>query len=298
MKVRIGVGSAGASPTPEAFAELVSSIEELGFDSLWLSEVLTGPVLDPVVALSWAAASHPRLKVGTTMLLPGRNVVRLAKQLASLDVLSRGRLLVTLVPGLTYAPEREAIGGDPKRRGAFIDEALPLLRRLWAGETVSHDGAAGTFDGVKLWPLPVQQPLEVWLGGTAPAALERCGRLADGWLPSLCTPQEAAAGRVVIEEAAARAGRAISPEHFGVSIGYARGPIDPATARAMIARRPRSIELTPVGLPALRELIERFIAVGFSKFVVRPIAAPVSWRAELEALAPAVGGLQTPHVIA
>jgi len=268
-------------------------LDELGFDSLWLSEVLTGPVLDPVVGLSWAAARNPRLKLGTTMLLPGRNVLRLAKQLASLDVLSKGRLLVTLVPGLTYAPERDAIGVDPKQRGAVIDEALPLLRRLWAGETVSNDGVAGRFRDVKLSPLPVQEPLEVWLGGTVPAALERCGRLSDGWLPSLCTPEEAAAGRVVIEEAAARAGRSISGEHFGVSIGYAGAPIDPATARMMVARRPRALELTPVGLPALRKLVEQFIAVGFSKFVLRPVVAPTSWRAELEALATAVGDLQT-----
>src|SRR5499426_1463195 len=293
MKVRIGVGAAGASSNPDALAELVTGLDELGFDSLWLSEVLTGPVLDPVVGLAWAAASNPRLKVGTTMLLPGRNVLRLAKQLASLDVLCRGRLLVTLVPGLTYSPEREAIGGDPKRRGAFIDEALPLLRRLWAGETVSHDGVAGTLRDVKLSPLPVQRPLEVWLGGTVPAALERCGRLSDGWLPSQCTPEEAAAGRVVIEEAAAKAERSISPEHFGMSIGYARAPIDPATARVMAARRPRSLELTPVGLPAVRQLIERFIAVGSSKFVLRPVVPPASWREELETLAAAVGDLQT-----
>jgi probable F420-dependent oxidoreductase len=293
MKVRIGVGTGGAISSPDALAELVEGLDDLGFDSLWLSEVLTGPVLDPLVGLAWAGASNRRLKLGTTMLLPGRNVLRLAKQLASLDVLSRGRLLVTLVPGLTYAPEREAIGVEPKRRGAFIDEALPLLRRLWAGETVTHDGVAGSLRDVTLSPLPVQQPLEVWLGGTAPAALERCGRLSDGWLPSLCTPEEAAAGRLVIEQAAARAGRTISGEHFGMSIGYASAPIDPATARVMIARRPRSVELTPVGLPALRERIERFIAVGFSKFVVRPLAAPPSWRRELEALAAAVGDLQT-----
>ena len=293
MKIRIGVGAAGASATPAALSELVTAVDELGFDSLWLSEVLTGPVLDPVVGLAWAAASNPRVKLGTTMLLPGRNVLRLAKQLASLDVLCNGRLLVTLVPGLTYPPEREAIGVDPKRRGAFIDEALPLLRRLWAGETVSHEGATGSFRDVKLSPLPVQQPLEVWLGGTVPAALERCGRLSDGWLPSLCTPDEAAAGRVVIDEAAVRAGRSISREHFGMSIGYAREPIDPATARTMAARRPRALELTPVGLPALRLLLERFIAVGFSKFVLRPVAAPKSWRAELEALSAAVGDLQT-----
>jgi probable F420-dependent oxidoreductase len=293
MKIRIGVGAAGAAPTTEGLAELVAGLDELGFDSLWLSEVLTGPVLDPVVGLAWAAGSNPRLKLGTTMLLPGRHVLRLAKQLASLDLLSRGRLLVTLVPGLTYAPEREAIGVDPKQRGAVIDEALPLLRRLWAGETVSHDGPGGHLHEVRLSPRPVQQPLEVWLGGTAPAALERCGRLSDGWLPSQCTPEEAAAGRRVVEAAAARAGRSISPEHFGVSIGYASRPIDPATARALSARRPRALELTPVGWPALRALIERFIAVGFSKFVVRPVLTPASWRSELEALAGAVGDLQT-----
>jgi probable F420-dependent oxidoreductase len=293
MKIRIGVGAAGASSTPEALGELVTAIDELGFDSLWLSEVLTGPVLDPAVGLAWAAARNPRVKLGTTMLLPGRNVLRLAKQLASLDVLCRGRLLVTLVPGLTYPPEREAIGVEPKRRGAVIDEALPLLRRLWAGETVSHEGAVGTFHDVKLTPLPVQQPLEVWLGGNVPSALERCGRLSDGWLPSLCTPEEAAAGRVVIEEAAAKAGRSISGEHFGMSIGYARAPIDAATARVMAARRPRALDLTPVGLPALRQLIECFLAVGFSKFVVRPVVPPASWRAELDALASAVGDLQT-----
>jgi probable F420-dependent oxidoreductase len=287
------VGAGGASATTETLGELVGALDERGFDSLWLSEVLTGPVVDPVVGLAWAAAHNPRVKLGTTMLLPGRHVIRLAKQLASLDALSKGRLLVTLVPGLTYPPERDAIGVEPKQRGAAIDEALPLLRRLWAGETVSHDGPAGHFRDVKLSPLPVQQPLEVWLGGNVPAALERCGRLSDGWLPSLCTPEEAAAGRKVIEDAAARAGRTISPEHFGMSVGYASVPLDPAAARTLAARRPRALELTPVGYPALRKVIEQFIDVGFSKFVVRPLVGPASWRAELDALAGAVGDLQT-----
>src|SRR5207247_5135514 len=93
MKIRIGVGAGGAISTPDALGELVTGLDQLGFDSLWLSEVLTAPVLDPLVGLAWAAASNPRLKLGTTMLLPGRNVVQLAKQLASLDVLCRGRLL-------------------------------------------------------------------------------------------------------------------------------------------------------------------------------------------------------------
>ena len=140
----------------------------------------------------------------------------------------------------------------------------------------------------------MQQPLEVWLGGTVPAALERCGRLSDGWLPSLCTPEEAAAGRVVIEDAAAKAGRSISPEHFGMSIGYARAA-HRSRHRAHDGRAPAALGRAHAGGAARRcaQLIERFIAVGFSKFVVRPIAPPASWRAELETLAAAVGDLQT-----
>src|SRR2546428_13078091 len=129
MKIRIGIGVAAAASRPETLAEIVTGIDELGFDSLWLSEVLTGPVLDPVVGLAWAAASNPRLKVGTTMLLPGRNVLRLAKQLASPDVLWEGRLPVPPVPGVTYAPGRDAIGVYPHRPGAFSAARLPLLRR-------------------------------------------------------------------------------------------------------------------------------------------------------------------------
>src|SRR3989440_7008610 len=163
MKIRIGVGIGGASASTGALNELVTGLDDMGFDSLWLSEVLTGQVFDPVVGLAWAAASNPRLKIGTTMLLPGRNVLRLAKQLASLDVLSNGRLLVTLVPGLTYAPEREAIGVEPKQRGAFIDEALPLLRRFLAGGAVGHQGGAGKLPNMKVAPPPAPQPPGRWV---------------------------------------------------------------------------------------------------------------------------------------
>jgi len=175
MKIRIGVGAGGATSMAEALPELVMGLDELGFDSLWLSEVLTGPVLDPVVGLSWAAARNPRLKLGTTMLLPGRNVLRLAKQLASLDVLSKGRLLVTLVPGLTYAPEREAIGVDPKQRGAFIDEALPLPERYEIPEATVTAVAGARASGGRV----------VAVGTSVVRALEGCaarhaGKLAAG----------------------------------------------------------------------------------------------------------------------
>jgi probable F420-dependent oxidoreductase len=286
----------GAAPWrgAAAFARLVDDIDELGFDSIWLPEVLTAPTLDPLAGLSFAAAHNRHLKLGTTMLLPGRNPVRLANELASLDVLSEGRLLVTFVPGLARQPEVGAVGVPTTDRGRRMDEMLPLLRRLWAGEAVSHHGMSADFDEVTIAPMPVQQPLEFWTGGMVPAALRRCGRYADGWLPSVCTPEEAATARVIIDESADEAGRTISPEHFGVSIAYSPGPLSTAAARAVASTR-KGVDperVIPVGIPGLRTMLEGFLDVGFSKFVVRPLGEPDSWRSELETLAAGVLDLQ------
>ena len=111
MKVRIGIGmGVTTGGTDASFARIIDDLDELGFDSVWLPEVLTAATLDPLVGLAFAAAHNPRLKLGTTMLLPGRNPVRLAKELATLDVLSGGRLLCTFVPGLPRQPETGAAG--------------------------------------------------------------------------------------------------------------------------------------------------------------------------------------------
>jgi probable F420-dependent oxidoreductase len=294
VKIRIGVSARG-EPDPQLFGALADDIEALGFDSLWLPEVLTQPAFDPIVALGWVGGHNPKLKLGTTALLPGRNPLRLAKQVATADVLTGGRFLLTLVPGLTQLPERDAVGVDTSRRGDVIEELLPVLRRLWAGERVGHDGPSANFPETELWPLPVQRPFDVWLGGMARRSLVRCGRIADGWLPSLCSPEEASSGRRVIEEAAEEAGREIEGEHFGANVIYSHAPLDDRVVTAMSARSrghdPRA--LVPIGYEALRDVLERFIEVGFSKFVVRPVAPPQRWRAELEDLAAAVGDLQT-----
>ncbi len=294
MKVRIGIG-AGASTGPEELGVLADDLEELGFDSIWLPEILTGATVDPLVGLAWLGGRNPGLKLGTTMLLPGRNLLRLAKAVASLDALSAGRFLVTMVPGIAQGAEREAVGPPPGQRGALMDEAMPVLRRLWAGERVTHRGALGDLEDVALSPLPVQDPFEVWSGGQTRAALLRCGRLFDGWLPAFCTPKEAAEGRQVVDEAAEEAGRSISPEHFGVSVLYRRSdPSGPAADLLRSRLRGRELdEIVPAGLPALGALLEDFVALGFSKFVVRPLESPGRWRGELEELAVAVGDLQS-----
>jgi probable F420-dependent oxidoreductase len=288
MKIRIGtiLGIDGGTD-PGAFAESVEAMESLGFDSLWLAELTSRPTPDPIVGLTFAAALTTRLKLGTGVLvLPGRNPAVVAKQLASLDRLSGGRLLVAFGLGLPDPSERAAFPIPAgSTRGAAFDRAFDLVRRYLDGEEV---------DGVTVRPAPVQQPLDLWVGGTAPAALIRAARKADGWLPSLVTPEEAAEGRRVIEAEAERVGRRVDPEHFGASLSYGDGDI-PAVLLASIARRRPGIDpevLVPKGLDGARRRLEEFIEVGFSKFVVRPGGPPASWPSTLEAMADALLPLQ------
>src|SRR4030088_1937100 len=168
MKIRIGLGlgAAGASDS-DTFAAAVEHMERLRFDSLWLSEVLTGLVVDPLAGLAYAAGITRKLKLGTTLTVTGRNPVRMAKELATIERLSGGRLLLVFVPGLSDRFEDQALGVPVSERGAWLDEVLPLVRRLWSEDEVSHTGQRFRYDGLSLQPRPLQQPLEVWLGGTA-----------------------------------------------------------------------------------------------------------------------------------
>src|SRR5205823_3706604 len=147
-------------------AEQLCEMERCGFDSLWLSEVLTSPVIDPFAGMSFAAGVVRKLKLGTTLTLPGRNPIRLAKELATVDRLSKGRLLLVMVPGLSDPLEQQAVGIAMRERGLWLDEVLPLLRRLWTEDKVSHHGQLFNYDGLSVRPRPMQQPLDLWLGGT------------------------------------------------------------------------------------------------------------------------------------
>ena len=124
MKIRIGISAGGESLGPEAMVALGQGIAGAGFDSLWLPEVLTRPGPDPLVGLAWVSGACPGLKIGTTMLLPGRNLVWLAKAVATLDVLSGGRFLLTFVPGLAIGGESSAIGIPTATRAEQMEDAL------------------------------------------------------------------------------------------------------------------------------------------------------------------------------
>lgn len=295
MKVRIGVAAgSGATDDPRGFLALVDALDDLGFDSIWVPDVITAPVFDPIAALGVAAGRRERLKLGTHLIVPGRDPVRLAKELATLDQLSGGRLLLLFVLGLRTPEELDAQSVEAAARTSLLTEALAIMRTLWAGEELHFDGEHYHYHGVRLAVQPVQQPLEVWLGGQVPAALRRCGRLGEGWMPGLCTPEEAAAARDAITEAATAAGRVIDGEHYGMNLSWVEGAIDDETRAGIEARRPGfdPEHVIGVGPQGLAERIEAFLDVGFSKFVVRPARTPDAWPTAVESVAEVVS-LQT-----
>lgn len=297
MKVRIGFGLGTHTTANDAtrFAALVDTLEDLRFDSLWLSERLTGDAPDPLTALAFAAGRTRRLKLGTSILVvPGRNPVVLAKELATLDRLSDGRALPAVGLGAPNPVEHSAFGVRREERGPWFDEALGLMRRLWTEDDVHHDGERFHLDGVTLRPRPVQQPIELWLGGQAPSELRRVGRLSDGWLPSFCTVDDVTEGWAVVTETAAAHERSIDPEHLGVLITYSRTGVPELMRRFLERRRPGlDVEdVVPVGLDQLRDRIQAFIGVGASKFVVAPLDDGFDPATELSTLADALFDLQ------
>ena len=292
MKIRIGFGlGTRNSLNDQSLIGVVEAMEDLGFDSLWVSDRVSSGCPDPVVAMSVAAARTTRLKFGmSVMVLPGRNPVLLAKQLATLDRISNGRLLPAFGLGAVDLVEQQAFGVERMKRGKLFDETLEVLRKCWSDDVVEHSGEHFTLASVKVEPKPFQQPLEVWLGGGSPTELQRVARLADGWIPSFISVEEAKVGWAQITSIAASHERSIDPEHFGVLIPYAMGPLPSAVLDGLRRRIPVGSveEVVPQGVEQLAELMDRFIAVGASKFVLLPVidpGAPEEWVRQMSTLA-------------
>jgi probable F420-dependent oxidoreductase len=274
MTVRIGV-SLGTAGTPAGFAAAVDHLEQAGVDSLWLPENVYSPAVEPFTGMAFALSRTQKLKVGTGIsVLPGRHPVLVAKQLASMAGLAPGRVLPVFGLQPAQPAERMLFGVPEGQRAAVFDEALTLLRRLLTEESVSFAGAFFTVSGASVGVRPAK-PLDIWLGGSAPAGLRRVGRLADGWLGSLLTPAEAAAAVTTIQQAAADAGRQVEADHFGLSVPVVLDGM-PDTLLASIRRRRPDADpaaLIPVGWDGARRLIEQYVQAGLSKFVIRPAAA-------------------------
>lgn len=288
MKIRFAVAPPPGTFDAQSMLAFASTAEALGFDTIWLSDVPLAAIGDPIVSLAGIATVTTRLKLGANIVPIGRNPMILARQLAQLDRLSNGRLLLSFVPGIDQPGERAALGFPTGNRWTAIETDIDLMRRWWAGEAVDHDDGHLRYEHLEVGPTPLQDPLEIWLGGAGPQALERVGRCSDGWLTANVTPAEAELGRIAVEGHAAAAGRTIDVEHFGISMPYARSPLPDSRVAAVRARRHDGdiTDILPVGADQLVDLVHRHVDAGLTKFVLRPldpgddVTAELTWLAD------------------
>lgn len=221
MKIGFGAPVAGAWATAENLTRFAETAEELGYSSLWTFHRLLIPadrdaldpvyrsVLDPLVALSFMAARTSRIRLGVSLVnFPFVSPTYLAKQASTLDVVSGGRLDLGLGAGWQQ-DEFTATGASMERRGARTEEYVRVLHTLWADEVSSFDGEFYTVPPTRMAPKPVQRPgPQVLLGGVAPAALKRAGRIADGWMSRSATDLDAIADEIaVVRSGAVAAGK-------------------------------------------------------------------------------------------
>lgn len=301
MKIGFGAPVSGSWATPANMVQVARRAEELGYDSLWTFQRLLSPVdghwgemyrsvHDPLVTLGFLAAHTSRVRLGVAVVnLPFLPPVVLAKQLATLDIVSGGRLDAGL--GLGWSPEEfTATGATRQRLGARAAECVRLIRALWTDEVVRHEGPFYQVPPMRFEPKPVQRPgPPILLGGFAPAALRRAGRLADGWI-SGSTQNLRAIGESIATVRAAAAGAGREPE----ALRYiCRGPVrvrPPGSPQ----RRPLTGTLDEIRADiaelAGRGVTEMFVDLNFDPLIASPDADPAESMRHadevLEALAP------------
>ena len=229
MKFGIIFANIGPAVQPDYAARLGQLAEENGIESVWTVEHVvvpagyesqypyspTGrmpgpeesPIPDPLIWLTYMAAVTTNLKLGTgVLILPQRNPVVLTKELATLDVLSKGRTILGIGVGW-LEEEFNAIGIPFSERAARTDETVAALRELWTADEPTFNGQFTSFEKAKMYPKPPQGQIPIVVGGHTKAAARRAGRLGDGFFPASTTPESLAELLEVMHKSAADAGR-------------------------------------------------------------------------------------------
>ena len=283
MSVRIGFGLATLPfDNPRELWRWVDLLEEGGVDSLWQTDRLISkqPMLESMSFMAALAGATEKLKFGmNVVVLPFRDPLVLAKQCATIDYLSDGRMLPAFGVGRAVSPEFAGADRSPKARGAWTDEVLQFLRRVWSEDDVTFEGKHITYRNVTIEPKPVQAELPIWIGGISKAAIRRTARYGTGWLSGIQAPVQIAPVIEEIREQSVAAGRPLDADHYGSGFSYRFGswddPIVQRTAaglsRVADAGDPRA--QIAVGDPSeIIAKIREYMSAGASKFVARPLA--------------------------
>jgi probable F420-dependent oxidoreductase len=189
----------------------ITRIEEMGYDSVWTSEHIFFyfPTFDALTSLAAMAALTTRITLGTAVfLLPLRPAALAAKEVASVDILSGGRVILGVGVGGEFPKEFESVGVPVKERGRRTDEAIEVMKKLYNEDNVTFEGRYTKLPGVTLQPKPAQKGgPPIWIAGRSEAAIRRAGRLADGYLPYLFSPERLRDSLAKVREEAEKAGR-------------------------------------------------------------------------------------------
>lgn len=283
MTVAIGLGLAACPfTTGDEYWQWVDVCEAGGVDSLWQTDRLVGPetMLETLSVMAALAGRTRRIKFGMNVVsLAFRDPMLLAKQCATIDFLSGGRLLPAFGIGSPHAPEWDMLGCNRKTRGRRTDEALEIIARLWREPQVSYQGQHFQLHDVVLTPKPVQSQLPMWIGGSSPAAIKRTAHVGTGWIAGPETAAQTQPIVAAIHEAAAAAGRTIDRDHFGASFPFYFGAPDASVLQPAYdayhkrtGNRPQ--DYFAVGdADAILAHIDGYVAAGVSKFILRPLGA-------------------------
>lgn len=219
IKFGLALRNTGPGSSAEAIEAGAETAERLGWETVWTTDHVLVPrsagaeygrTFEAIVTLAWVGARHPGLKLATSVIVvPQRNAVLLAKELATLDALSEGRLIVGVGVGWNET-EFANVGAADRfhRRGAYLDETIRLWRHLWSGASEPFAGDFHSFSDFVFGPLPAQRGLvPIVVGGSSPAALRRAGALGDGYHPTRTGPELMAQRIPAIRAAAEAAGR-------------------------------------------------------------------------------------------
>lgn len=283
MGIGAGIGIANFSfDDARGFWRWVDLCDNGGVDSIWQSDRIIDavPNLETMSVMAALAGGSKKLKFGMNVASLGlRHPVLTAKQCATIDVLSEGRLLPAFGVGSALSKDFVSTGTPTKGRGKRTDEGLQIMSRLWREDKVSFDGEYYQLHEATIAPKPVQNPLPLWVGGSAKQAIERTATWGTGWQAGIETAAEIEPVIRAIKKRAGELGRKIDDDHFGAGFGFRFGTNEePIVARYhdMLSKRlgKNTQGYTAIGgVEEMMQLAREFLAAGVQKFILRPIAS-------------------------
>jgi probable F420-dependent oxidoreductase len=282
MAIGIGLGiSRFPFKSGREWFDWIHYCEASGVDSVWQTDRLISkePMLECLAAMAAIAGATRRLRFGMNVASVAlRDPLVTAKQCATIDMLSEGRLLPAFGIGSALSMDYEATGTSTRRRGKKADEALILIHRLWHEESVTFDGEFFQYKDAAIAPAPVNPHIPLWVGGSSEVAMMRVARYGTGWLGGLDSPQQAGTMVRGIKAALIKTGRAIDEDHYGASFSFRIGRKEDSSAEATRAGLQARLRKDPSDYMVAGDAsdviarLREYIDVGCSKFVLLPIA--------------------------